>query len=146
MATALENLIAQGIPQKMAERIIAQVQKESEPKKKKGNFFPGMSSSSKKVDLEIEVTTICECCGDTQVSTRTILANADSPKTLKTATMLCDKCPDYFRALTHEQLVSLALVRHHAGIMHQHPRDKSQVKFAKNNTPEEIVHLRLNVH
>lgn len=144
MASALESLIASGIPQKMAERIIAQAQKEATPKKKKtGGYFPGMSSAKKKVPTEVEVLVICECCGASEVQKKTIDLLPDSPTTMKTSTMLCNNCPDYFRQLTHEQLVSLALVRHHAGIMHQHPTDKAQVKFAKTYKPEEIVDLKL---
>ena len=142
--TALEKLMAAGIPQKMAERILNQATAEAKPKKdkKKGNFFPGMSTAKAKVDLKITVMTVCECCGAVDISERTIKAAPNSPTELKTSSMLCDKCPDYFRALTHEQLVSLALVRHHAGLMYQYPRDKSQVKFAKAMTPEEVVHYK----
>jgi hypothetical protein len=127
-----------GVTLKMAERMIAST--EPKPEKKKKAYFPGMSTSKSKVDMEIEVMTVCECCGDVQHSVRTIKALSDSPTTMKTATMLCDKCPDYFRALTHEQLVSLALIRHHAGLLYQCPRDSTQVKMAKKLTPEEVVH------
>jgi hypothetical protein len=138
---AIETLVAQGIPQKMAERIVAQAQAESKPKEKKARkgYFPGMNTSKKKVPMEVEVLVVCECCGATETTVKTIDALPDSPKTMKTATMLCNKCPDMFRALTHEQLVSLALVRHHAGIMHLHTRDKGQIAMAKQLTPEEVV-------
>ena len=136
---ALETLIASGIPQKMAERIIAQAQAEPKQKKAKGKYFPGMSSASKKVPITLEVTIVCECCGAVEHETRAIMAHPDSPTTQKTQTMLCNKCPDMFRALTHEQLVSLCLVRHHAGIMHLHTRDKGQIAMAKQLKPEEVI-------
>jgi hypothetical protein len=141
--TALEMLVAQGIPKKMAERIIAQATAEPKEKKKKGSFFPGMSAAKAKVDMEIDVLVICDCCGATERQKKTIKALPDSPNTMKVATQLCNKCPDFFRALTHEQLVSLALVRHHTGIMSQQNRDRGQVEMAKKLTPEEVVHHKV---
>ena len=143
---ALENLIAQGIPAKMAERIIAQATAEATPKKTKAarKFFPGLSTSKRKIEMEIEVTVVCNCCGATEIQLKTIQALPDSPDKMKTEVMLCNQCPDMFRALTHEQLVSLALIRHHAGIMNIHTRDKGQIAMAKKLTPEDVVTYRTN--
>jgi hypothetical protein len=148
MATALEVLIASGIPAKMAERIVNQATAEATPKKTKAarKFFPGMNSAKAKVDMEIDVLVVCDCCGTTEAQKKTIKALPDSPKTMKVATQLCNKCPDMFRALTHEQLVSLALVRHHGGIMAQQTRDKGQIAMAKKLTPEEVVNHRTTTY
>lgn len=142
---ALENLIAQGIPRKMAERIILQATAEATPKKAKAarKFFPGMNTSKAKIDMEIDVLVVCDCCGATEHQTRTIKALPDSPKEMKVSTQLCNKCPDMFRALSHEELVSLCLVRHHGGIMSQQTRDRGQIAMAKKLTPEEVVHHRV---
>lgn len=147
MSTALENLIAQGIPQKMAERIIAQATKEAAPKKDKkkpGKYFPGMSNAKKKIDLTVDVLVVCECCGHTEAQTRVIQGYEDSPKTMKTATSICSNCPDFFRKLTHEQLVALAIAKEHPGIKRDYKMNRSHVTFAMNNTPEQIVLLKLN--
>lgn len=146
--TALENLIGQGIPKKMAERIIAQATKETAPKgekkKKPGRYFPGMSNAKKKIDLTIDVLVVCECCGHTEAQTRVIQGYEDSPKTMKTATSICSHCPDFFRQLTHEQLVSLAIAKEHPGIKREYKMNRSHITFAMNNTPEQMVLLKLN--
>jgi hypothetical protein len=138
---ALQNLIAQGIPQKMAERLILQATAESTPKKAKAarKFFPGMNSAKTKVDMEVNCLIICECCGNTWHETRTIKALPDSPTEMKLPRRACEKCPDYFRAMTHEQLVSLALAAHNPTVLHDMPRTSSQVKLAKRLTPEEML-------
>jgi len=138
---ALEKLIAAGIPAKMAERIINQATAEATPKKTKAarKFFPGMNSTKSKVDLTVDCLVICECCGNTWHETKTIKALPDSPTEMKLPTRSCDKCPDYFRAMTHEQLVSLALAAHNPSILHSMSRTSSQVKLAKRLTPEEML-------
>jgi hypothetical protein len=138
---ALESLIAQGIPAKMAERIIAQATAEATPKKSKAarKFFPGMNTAKAKVDIQIDCLVICECCGNTWHEIKTIKALPDSPTEMKLPTRSCDKCPDYFRAMSHEQLVSLALAAHNPTVLHDMPRTSSQVKLAQRLTPEEML-------
>jgi hypothetical protein len=138
---ALETLIAKGIPAKMAERIIMQATAEATPKKSKAarKFFPGMNSAKAKVDIEVDCTIICECCGNTWHEKKTIKALPDSPTEMKLPRSSCQECPAYFRAMTHEQLVSLALAAHNPCIRHDMPRAQSQVKLAKRLTPEEIL-------
>lgn len=143
MQELITKLIASGIPAKTAERMVKSLEEKPKSEKKKGKFFPGMSTSKRKQPMEIEVTMICDCCGSVKTMTKTIDAYPDSPKTQKVSSSLCEHCPDYFRALTHEQLVSLALVRRHASLVQLYPRDSSQVKFAKKYSPEEIVTLEV---
>ena len=115
---------------------------EEKPKtNKRKQAFAIANSTRRKQPMEIEVTMICDCCGSVKTMMKTIDAYPDSPKTQKVSTSLCEHCPDYFRALTHEQLVSLALVRRHASLVQLYPRDSSQVKFAKKYSPEEIITL-----
>jgi len=142
---ALEMLIAQGIPAKMAERIIAQATAEpKEKKKKKGNFFPGMSTAKAKVEVEIDCLVICECCGATERTKRMIKALPDtSTVEMKLPVSICNSCPDYFRAMDHETLVRLCLIRHHTGLMHQSPRESSQVKLAQKMDAADIVNHRI---
>jgi hypothetical protein len=137
----LEKLIAQGIPAKMAERIIAQATAEATPKKTKATrkFFPGMNSAKAKVDIEVDCLIICECCGNTWHEKKIIKALPDSPTEMKLSRSSCQNCPDYFRAMTHEQLVSLALAAHNPTVRHDMPRTSSQVKLAKRLTPEEML-------
>jgi hypothetical protein len=115
-----------------------------EKEKKAKRWAPGTTPSKKKQSTAVEVTVVCECCGATETEIRTLELLPDSPTTMRLPVSLCNSCPDYFRAMTHEELVCLALVRRHAGLMHQCPRDSSQVKYAKRHTAEEIVSLRLN--
>lgn len=145
MATALEALIAQGIPAKMAERIILQATAESSPKKAKAarKFFPGMTSKTTKVDIEIEVLVVCECCGGVEKQTKTIKALPDSPTKMKTAVSVCNSCPDFLRQYTYEQLVAVIIAGQHSAIALKHRMLRSQLRIALQHTPEEIVSLRL---
>lgn len=140
MQELINKLIASGIPAKTAERMVKSLEEKPKTNKRK-QAFAIANSTKRKQPMEIEVTMVCDCCGSVKVTNKTIDAYPDSPKTQKVATSLCEHCPDYFRALTHEQLVSLALVRRHASIAQLYPRDSSQVKFAKKYRPEEIVTL-----
>lgn len=140
MQELINKLIAQGIPAKTAERMVKSLEEKPKTNKRK-QAFAIANSTKRKQPMEIEVTMVCDCCGSSKTMMKTIDAYPDSPKTQKVATSLCEHCPDYFRALTHEQLVSLALVRRHASIVQLYPRDSSQVKFAKKYSPEEIVTL-----
>lgn len=140
---ALEMLIAQGIPQKMAERIIAQAN--AEPKEKKAKkFFPGMSTSKAKIDLEVDCLVICECCGASETIKKVIKAYPDTEQTsMKLPVSCCTQCPAYFRAMTHEQLVSLAIARHNPNMVHAMSTERSLIKYAKNHTPEEVLDFKI---
>jgi hypothetical protein len=135
MEKMLAALIAQGIDPVMAECMIQSFKPKKEKAPKKGNGF----FVSKKVDLDVTVTTICECCGTKKVEVKTIQALPDSPTEMKLPMSCCENCPDYFRALTHEQLVSLAVAAHNPTIRHTYQRTSSVVKLAKATTPEEMV-------
>jgi len=139
----IEVLIAQGIPAKTAERMVASL--EDKPKKVSSakRAYAIANNPKRKRPTSIEVLTICDCCGHTETKTMIIDAYPDSPTTQKVPQSLCEHCPDYFRALTHEQLVSLALVRRHAGIQQCYSKDSSHIKFAKKYTPEEIIILEV---
>ena len=140
MQELITKLIAQGIPAKTAERMVKSLDEKPKTNKRK-QAYAISQSASRKQDMEIEITEVCDCCGNTRVYKKTIKAYKDSPETQKVSTSICEHCPDYFRALTHEQLVSLALVRRHSSIPILYPRDSSQIKFAKKYSPEEIVTL-----
>lgn len=139
------NLRTQGLSDAIIDGIIKTMSKPVKEKTAK-RWFPGAGSTSKttKVDKDVECTIICECCGARDIEIRTIKATTDSPDTMKLPVAMCNQCPDYFRSMTHETLVSLCLVRRHAGLMHQHGRVSGQVTFAKNHTPEEIISFRTN--
>ena len=148
MSDQLKNLIATGIPEAIAKRILADVAKNSQPKetkkKKPGKWFPGMSESkNKKRDVEIDVLVVCECCGGSEASTRIISTTDEDPKPMKLATSICNKCPDYLRQFSHKQLVALVLTKEHPGIKLEYKMNRSHVKFALKHTPEEIVALKL---
>jgi hypothetical protein len=98
-----------------------------------------MNSAKAKVDMEIDCLIICECCGNKWHEKKTIKALPDSPTEMKLPHGSCHQCPDYFRAMTHEQLVSLALAAHNPTVRHDMPRTQSQVKLAKKLTPEEML-------
>lgn len=137
----LQQLISQGIPKGTAERMIKALDEKPKKSSSAKRAFAIANSPKRKIKMDVEVTIVCDCCGNVKTINKTIEAYPDSPNTQKVACSICEKCPDYFRALTHEQLVSLALVRRHAAISNLYPRDSSQVKFAKKYTPEEIVVL-----
>lgn len=147
--SAVELLMSQGMTERMAQRILSQLDKENKPKgaaKKKGHYFPGMSKAKKKVTLTVDVLVVCECCGATSTTTRQIEGYEDSPKTMKVATSICSSCPDHFRQFTHEQLVALLVAKEHPGIKMQYKMNRSHENFAKRYTPEEIVQLKLQMH
>ena len=137
----LNQLISQGIPKGTAERMIKALEEKPKKASSAKRAFAISNNPKRKVKMDVEVTVVCDCCGSFKTMNKTIDAYPDSPKTQKVACSICERCPDYFRALTHEQLVSLALVRRHATIPHLYPRDSSQIKFAKKYTPEEIITL-----
>ena len=142
----VNNLVAQGIPKAIAERIAADAAKADTPKKKEkkpGRYFPGMSDRKKKVDITVDVLVVCECCGAAEATTKVIQGNEDSPTSMKVATSICSKCPDYLRQFSHEQLVALVLAKEHPGIKRDYKMNRSHVQFATKHTPEEIVTLKL---
>lgn len=145
MATALQNLIDSGIPKKMAERLILQATAEATPKKVKAarRFFPGMASKTTKVDIDVEVLIVCECCGGVEKQMKTIKASPDSPTKMKTAVSVCNSCPDFLRQYTQEELIAVIIAGQHSGIAQKHRMLRSQLRIALQHTPEEIVNLRL---
>lgn len=139
-------LMAQGISEVMVDSMLKSLKPKKDPATARKAYFAGQSKS-KKIDMAVEVTVICECCGNTYTETRVIKAiNEDSPKEMKLPVSSCDNCPDYFRALTHEQLVSLALAAHNPIVRHSMPRTSSQVKLAKRLTPEEMLNFTVKHH
>ena len=140
----INKLIEAGIPAGTAARMVESL--EDKPKKATAakRAYAISNNPNRKIDIEVEVTIVCDCCRAEKTVVKTIKGTKDSPTKMKTTIMLCEKCPDYFRALTHEQLVSLALIRRHTGFMVHYPQDSSQVKFAKKYSPEEVIGMKVN--
>ena len=96
-------------------------------------------------EIEVEVTIICECCRNIWQEVKTVVVkDDDSPDKMRLPVSSCKECPDFFRAMTHEQLVSLCLAAHNPSIRHAYPRTTSQVKLAKKLSPEEILTFKAN--
>jgi hypothetical protein len=144
MENMIKALVAQGISQEMAESMVKSFKPKKDKTTKKGN---GFFVRKPKVTIDVEVTVICECCGATDVQIKAVeCVNGDSPSTMKLPISSCPNCIEYFRALTHEQLVSLALAAHNPSVRHSHPRAQSQVKLAKRLTPEEMLNFTVKTH
>lgn len=137
------NLKAQGLSDTIINGMLKSLNKPVKEKTAK-RWFPGTGVSSAKVEKTIEVTVVCECCGAKEIKLQVIKATADSNDTMRLPVAMCQQCPDYFRAMDHETLVSLCLVRRHAGLMHQHQSVRGQVAVAKTLTPEAVIALRTN--
>ena len=142
MEDMIKMLVAQGIDAAIAESMVKSFKPKKEREKRKGTknaFF------SKKKEIEVEVTIICECCRNTWQEVKTVIVkDDDSPDKMRLPVSSCKECPDFFRAMTHEQLVSLCLAAHNPSIMHAYPRTTSQVKLAKKLSPEEILVFKAN--
>lgn len=136
MEKLVAALVAQGISPEIAESMAKSFKPKKERSPSKGNNF----FSKPKISIEVEVEVICNCCGATETQIKTVeTKDGNSPTTMKLPVSCCKNCPDYFRALTHEQLVSLALAAHNPSIQYNYPRTSSRVKLAKKLTPEEMV-------
>jgi hypothetical protein len=146
MEKLIETLVAQGIDRALAESMAASFKpkKEKTSGPKKNGFF---ASKKTKVEMQVECTVICECCGATELQMKTVQAvDGESPKEMKLPVSSCPNCIEYFRAMTHEQLVNLALAAHNPTIRHDHPRTSSQVKLAKRLTAEEVLNYNITRH
>lgn len=143
MEDMIKMLVAQGIDAAIAESMVKSFKPKKE-KTKKNAFFAGKATPKKK-EIEVEVTIICECCRNTWQEVKTVIVkDDDSPDKMRLPVSSCKECPDFFRAMTHEQLVSLCLAAHNPSIMHAYPRTTSQVKLAKKLSPEEILVFKAN--
>lgn len=136
---AIEALIAQGIPKKMAERIVSQIEKDAQPKEKKTRkWFPGMAET-KKVEIEVDVMIFCDTCGHIEYTKKMIKVSADSPAEHKTGRSTCEHCPDFFRQYNSEQLISIILAGQTFAITHEYRHIRQQMKIAERYTPEQMV-------
>lgn len=128
-----------GVTVSMAERMLKAMTKPEKKEKKAGRWFPGMPSNSNKVEVEIDVTIICGCCGSQKHEKRTVKQSKGSPLEMKTGTSLCENCPDFMRKFTKEQLISLVLVKEHPVFSREYSTLRAQTKIACKLPPAEVV-------
>lgn len=137
MENMINALVAQGIDRAMAESMV----KSFKPKKEKTakKYFPGMSTSTK-VDMDVTVTSYCQCCGAKEVKVLTMKAvSKDSPDTQKVAVSVCSKCPDFVRQFTHEELVTMILLAEKSAQELRHASVKFRAQLAQKLTPETVI-------
>lgn len=144
MENMINVLMAQGISRELAESMLLAFKPKKEKSAKKGN---GFFTKKEKITKDVEVTVVCECCGAVEVQTKSVeCVNGDSPSTMKLPVSSCPNCIPFFRAMSHETLVSLALAAHNPSVRHSHPRTQSKVKLAKRLTPEEMLNYTVTHH
>lgn len=139
METMIKALVAQGISQSMAESMVKSFKLKKEKAPKKGNGFFAKKS---KTTIDVEATMICECCGYTEtVIKQVVCVDGDSPRKMRLPMSNCQNCIPYFSAMTHEQLVSLAIAAHNPSIQNSNMLTKSQVALAKKLSPVEMLNF-----
>jgi hypothetical protein len=136
MEDMINKLVAQGIDRSLAESMVASLK----PKKAKVVKRPTNGYVSKKVDKEITITSICQCCGTKDVSKVTIKATStDSPDTQKVSTSVCSACPDFVRQFTHEQLVTMILIGEKSAQELRFASVKFRGQLSQKLTPEKVI-------
>jgi hypothetical protein len=140
-----QKLVDSGLPALVADSMVRAAMKEQDkankPKKEKSarKWFPGMGSSSTKVEADVEVTSVCQTCGTHKVQTVKMTVKPDSPLTQRVAVSLCENCPAYFDGLEKSELISLLLLKAHPGVAIEHVPARNLIKMAKNMQPFEVV-------
>lgn len=137
MENMIKALVAQGISQDMAESMV----KSFKPKKEKTakKYFPGMGTSNK-VDMDVTVSSYCQCCGTKEVTIVKMKAvSKDSPDTQKVAVSVCHKCPEFVRQFTHEELVTMILLAEKSAQELRHASVKFRAQLAQKLTPETVI-------
>ena len=136
MEDMINKLVAQGIDRSLAESMVASLK----PKKEKAKKRPSMGFVSKKVDKNVTVTSICQCCGSRSIYNIMIKATSDdSPDTQKTATSVCSACPDFLRQFTHEELVTIVLLAEKSSPELRNSSIKLRAHIAQKLTPEKVI-------
>ena len=138
--------IAPGLIDVMAKQALKTLEKkDSKPRtstgKKKGGWYPGMPTKSSKIEADVTVSAMCETCGRIEVKVIKMKIKEDSPREQKVAVSLCKHCPDHFRALSHESLVSFALLSRHYGLQCENTPTLTLIRMARKMHPEEVVTL-----
>jgi hypothetical protein len=129
------------IADSMIKHAIKLEEAESRPKKerKKTGWNPAMAGTSNKIEASVEITSVCQTCGDVKVETKLVLIKPDGPRTMKIGVSICNACPAFFRSLKKDVLVSLLLLKEHPAIGTHNTPNLTQVRMAKRMTPEEVI-------
>lgn len=144
MEDMIKMLVAQGIDKAMAESMVKSFKPKKEKTAKKGN---GFFTRKAKVLIDVEAVMICECCGYTETVIKQVeCVDGDGPKKMRLPMSECQNCIPYFSAMTHEQLVSLAIAAHNPSIRNSNMSTKAQVKMATSMTPSEILNFTVKHH
>jgi hypothetical protein len=140
------SLKAQGIVPILIAAMVKQAVKTVEranrpPKeiKKKGKWFPGMAVASDKIEVDIAVTSTCSSCSHVACTMVRTVIKKNSPLTQKVSVSLCRHCPDFYRGFTHEELVSLVLIKEHHGMKLENMPNRLQIRMAKKMRPEDVI-------
>lgn len=134
-------LLAQGIDSAIVDSMLKSMKPKKDPteKKKKGGWYPGMTSSTK-IDKEVLVKTYCQCCSSVEEQTVNMKVTSKfSPDVQKLAVSVCSKCPDFVRQFSHEELVSMLLMGEKPTQEMQVASIRTKAKLAKKLTPEQVI-------
>ena len=132
-------LLAQGIDVALVDSMMKSFKPKKEKTAKKSGWYPGMTTSTK-VDMDVTVTTYCQCCGSKTVQVVHMKAvSKNSPDTQKLAASVCDKCPEFIRQFTHEELVAMIMLGEKSVQELRGSSVKFRAMLAKTLTPEAVV-------
>ena len=107
--------------------------------KKKGSWYPGMPSSSNKIEVPVDVHTHCNCCGAVHHQVVTMKIAKNSPTEQHLGCSVCTDCVEFVSSFTHEELVSMILLGekpnpdlHSAGV-------RGRGRMAKKMKPMDVI-------
>jgi hypothetical protein len=144
--TLRSNLEADGLPQAVIDSLIATAEREAtradrvkQPKRKGNAYHAGKRVTMTEED--VEVTCMCNCCGNVDVKTLRMEVLPNSPRRQKIATSLCSDCPTRLRTIPADKLVSIILLKCHPAVSLSYLNNTEHIRLAGKYTPEQVVML-----